>query len=332
MTKTTTHPAVGVFGTGSIGTRHLKLLAEAGVPVIAVPQRDARREELSRESWRCVRDLGELKQAGATAVIVATETTRHLDHVREAAELGFQVLAEKPLTASYAEAQLLKEKIGRLSERVHVACCMRFDEGLQKVKDLLPQIGKLYFSDVQARSYLPDWRPGRDYRRLYSSQRESGGVLLDLVHEIDYCLWFFGLPASVSGDLVNTGRLGIESTELASGKLHYGNGHLVQVNLDYLSRRSIRTARISGENGEIFYDVPGRVIELTIPGREKQAIRLSSAFTDMYRAQIAEWMSVLRGEPRRSLATFEEGVQALAICESWTQSHARKNSRIGVQS
>ncbi len=37
-----------------------------------------------------------------------------------------------------------------------------------------------------AQSWLPDWRPDRDYRESYSARLDEGGVLRDLVHEIDY--------------------------------------------------------------------------------------------------------------------------------------------------
>jgi predicted dehydrogenase len=40
--------------------------------------------------------------------------------------------------------------------------------------------------------YLPDWRPGTDYRQGYSARPDAGGgALRDLSHEIDLALWFF---------------------------------------------------------------------------------------------------------------------------------------------
>ena len=46
-------------------------------------------------------------------------------------------------------------------------------------------------------SYLPGWRPGTDYRQSYSAQRRlGGGVLLDVIHEVDYAAWVLGRGAT----------------------------------------------------------------------------------------------------------------------------------------
>ena len=263
-------PVIGVFGTGSIGSRHMKLLAEREAQVIVVPQREARRSELSQQGWRTASGLKELKELGASAVVVATETTKHLEHIQQALELGFRVLAEKPLVANFKEAGLLVRDYGSRSSDVRIACCMRFDEGLQRVKSLISEIGRPYLVEIECRSYLPGWRPGRDYRQMYSTQKESGGVLLDLIHEVDYMTWLFGRPMSVSGELINTGRLGIESTELACAHLFLPENCVVSMHLDYLSRQSKRTLKIAAESGDIHYNFLKRRIELFKPGRTNE--------------------------------------------------------------
>ena len=47
---------------------------------------------------------------------------------------------------------------------------------------------------VECQSWLPYWRPERDYRESYSARADEGGVLRDLVHELDYAIWAFGGP------------------------------------------------------------------------------------------------------------------------------------------
>ena len=87
-----------------------------------------------------------------------------------------------------------------------------------------------------ARWFFPDWRPNRDYRRSYSSRAEDGGVLRDLIHEIDYAVWLFGRPQSVFAKLFNLGRLGIEAEETVDLYWQAMAGYGISIHLDYLSR------------------------------------------------------------------------------------------------
>ena len=46
--------------------------------------------------------------------------------------------------------------------------------------------------------YLPYWHPKEDYKKSYASRKKlGGGVILTLIHEIDYLFWIFGKFKSV---------------------------------------------------------------------------------------------------------------------------------------
>ena len=62
------------------------------------------------------------------------------------------------------------------------------------LKDRLPGLHP-YCARVICSSYLPDWRPGVDYRTVYSAHKAmGGGVTIDLIHEWDYLVELFGVP------------------------------------------------------------------------------------------------------------------------------------------
>jgi len=68
-----------------------------------------------------------------------------------------------------------------------VACNMRFHPGPAMLRQLLNEraIGDLTFYRVHTGSYLPAWRAKQDYRQSYSASTETGGAILDCIHELD---------------------------------------------------------------------------------------------------------------------------------------------------
>ena len=68
---------------------------------------------------------------------------------------------------------------------------VRHDAGPQEA---LPALS-VYSARVLCSSYLPGWRPGVDYRTVYSAHKDmGGGVTIDLIHEWDYLVELFGKP------------------------------------------------------------------------------------------------------------------------------------------
>ena len=85
-------------------------------------------------------------------------------------------------------------------------------------------------------SYLPEWRPGTDYRECYSAHAElGGGVVLDLIHEWDYLSWLFGLPLETEGFCGHFSPLEITSDDVAVYAARYRD-LLLSLQLDYIGR------------------------------------------------------------------------------------------------
>jgi len=135
---------LAVLGTGSIGTRHLAALLRVGVEPVAVPIRTARAVELEAAGYRCVQSLKEAHALGATAAIIATETSRHAADVRDALTLGMHVLCEKPLSASSADSRDLPGIADSLGLGLFAAYCLRFDAGLLAFRSSLSEIGPVH--------------------------------------------------------------------------------------------------------------------------------------------------------------------------------------------
>lgn len=314
-----------VCGTGSIGIRHLRVLRDGlGLSPSAMPIRHARIRELQAEGIRTISGWQEAAGLAPQFAIIASDTSRHLADASEALALGANVLVEKPLAPSVLglhDFVQLAESCGR---RVFVACNLRFDAGLVLFRHHLPEIGRVHSVRIECQSFLPEWRPGTDYSRAYSARREEGGVLRDLIHEIDYAIWLFGPPSALFARLRNSGALGIESDESADILWESPSGTSVSIRLDYVSRISRRKMRAFGERGDLEWDYSSKRVSLALAGQPEQTWVVEQTRDQMMCAQAAAFLRCAEESDTSPLATLAEGAFAVAVCDT-----ARRSSDLG---
>ena len=321
---------VAVTGTGSAGMKHLAALSRiAGVQPIAVPQRSERRQQLEALGYATAADLDQVIKSGATHCIVATDSGRHLEDCNKALGGGLHVLCEKPLALGATEANEIRHRAVQAGRVLYVGCVLRFSESLNVFRQQLPEIGRIHSVRIEYQSYLPDWRPARDYRQSYSARLGEGGVLLDLTHEIDYAGWLFGWPDSVFARVRNLDRLGIGACEIAELSWQTPDGCLVSIGIDYLSRPQHRTIRAYGENGAISWDWHAGKVELALVGGEPAVSNSIQNVDDMFLIQAEAFIQMSSGQTsddsESNIATADDGAKAIAICDAAMRSSDLKS-------
>ena len=249
------HPSRAlVIGGGSIGQRHCEVLRHMGVSTALV----------SRHLAMGGAETGvyfSLAAAWAAErfdyVVVAVPTAAHGEVLRTLREeLGYRglCLCEKPLVAASCAAVWLTHPGTR------VGYVLRFHPVVRRARELLrgKRIRTLNFHVGQ---YLPDWRPGRDYRQCYSARRaDGGGVLRDLSHELDLLLHLGGPWQAVTALIGDRGELEIDSEASAELLVQMASGASGQCHLDYLARRVRRDFQIEYDGGSLRGDLIAGVL------------------------------------------------------------------------
>ncbi len=233
-----------VAGLGSIGTRHARILTELGLAVTTV----------SRRGGGDHRSIGEaLSRGQVDYVIIATETARHIDALRELAQAGFRgtVLVEKPLLARL-------EPLPSFSfAKLFVAYNLRFHPVMAALARRIEGRPAITVSAYVGQD-IRDWRPGRDHRDTASSTvAAGGGVLRDLSHELDYLLWLFGSWQRVAALGGASGARDLEVDDHLALLVEMERARVVQVHLDYLDRPGLRRIRINLADETIEADLVG---------------------------------------------------------------------------
>lgn len=255
-----------VVGAGSIGKRHVRNLRQLGVSRLAICDPDpAGRDAIGREAGIDERygELGDVALKEGDVVFICSPNHLHAEQAVYAAARGCHLFIEKPLAHTLDHLEELGRLVHRQSLVTLVGCNMRFYPCVATLKRLLGEgrIGRVLSFRVEAGIYLPNWRPHLDYRKNYGAHRaQGGGVILDMIHEIDYARWLFGDPVEVFSVSEKVSSLDIDTEDVGEITLRY-DGMIGNIHLDYLSHRYTRMVHAVGERGDLFWEWHAKGVE-----------------------------------------------------------------------
>lgn len=283
-----------VAGLGSIGLRHLRLLREALPRADIRALRHAGCGDTIEHANGCFSQLEEAQIFAPELAVISSPAPFHVDTARCLAETGAHLLVEKPIsdgTAGVPELVALCTNRGLVCQ---VGYNLRFLSTLQVFRTELAagRIGEVQMVRCEIGQYLPDWRPGMDYRTSVSAQRAlGGGVLLELSHELDMLRWIFGEVDWLSGWIGRQGALEVDVEDCVMIQMGFSGGPVAQLGMDFLRRDTTRTCTAIGTQGSLRWDaVAGRV--------------------DHFDPAEAAWIEVAQITPDRD-ASYREQIKAL---------------------
>jgi predicted dehydrogenase len=253
-----------VVGYGSIGKRHIKNILKLPNHQIIVC---TKHKDNFLDKNRCLvySSLNECLKEKPDVGLITNVTSLHVDTAIKLANSGCHLLIEKPLSHSGKNIKKLLNILEKNNSITLMGCNLRFHPCIKKIKELIlkKRIGSIISVKVENGSYLPDWHPKKDYSQSYAARKIlGGGVLLTMIHELDYLIWFFG---SVKGVFSITGKfsdLKISADDLSVMLIHFKNKVIGEVHLDYFQRSKIRSCKIIGTKGTIYWSSKNDFVKL----------------------------------------------------------------------
>ena len=258
-----------VIGYGSIGARHARLLKEVGCAVAVVSRRSIDFDLVFSDIESAI------KAHRPDYVVIANATNLHHETFDKLAKTVFsgKLLIEKPLF----------DRILPVPENafsfVAVAYNLRFHPLIRRLNSLLAH-ERVLSAQAYVGQYLPNWRPGTDYRSCYSASSErGGGVLLDLSHDLDCLTRLFGACeglAALGGQLSD---LEITSDDVFALILKLERCPVVTLQVNYLDRLGRRNIIVNTADHTYEADLIGST--LSVDGNVEQ---IPCARDESYRA------------------------------------------------
>lgn len=272
-----------VVGTGSVGRRHIANLLKLGVDVTAFSYRAASGESVPfGPAVNLAPDLEIAIAGNVDFVVVANQTDQHVDVAIKAAKNRKHLFIEKPLSANLDSVEDLCSLVSSNRLIVEAGFTLRFHPNLVWLKAFLEsgKLGEVYSVRAMVGQWLPNWRPGTDHRIGYGAfKSRGGGVIFDLVHELDLVTWLCGPAQDVSAITQVVPALEIETEGVAQIGLRLSTGVLAQIHLDYVRPVYGRSLEVVGSEGVLEWNYTRGEVFLTTRTEEAKLVhRVESDF------------------------------------------------------
>jgi predicted dehydrogenase len=280
------------------------------VRLVGVVDSDTARADAAGREFEC-RGFGSLEQLITThrevqAASVAVPTVQHLNVARQLMEAGMDVLIEKPVATSIAEADdliRLSQQFGRVAQVGHLE---RFNPA---VRATLPIITRPMFFEVHRLS-------------VFAPRSLDVDVVLDLmIHDLDIVLSFVNSPVKeirAVGLPILSGKV-----DIANVRVEFDSGCVANFTASRVSTERVRKLRFFQPRQYVSLDY-GRQDVLVFSVGQPQSVGTPSVNPQIGMAKLptvqeeplhAELKSFVEAVQQRSRPTvsLEEGRRALAV-------------------
>lgn len=231
-----------VIGVGSMGRNHARVYQDlTNSNLVAIVDADYQlAESISRlYGGKAYTDVDEMvSKEHPEAVSVAVPTKDHFSVVSKMINYGCHVLVEKPICATIDEAERLVQLSEQSGKILMVGHIERFNPAILELKKRLEnnELGRIFHLHASRLGPFP-------------ARIRDVGVILDLAtHDLDIMLFLTGSEATHL--FAETKQVVHETNEdLVNGLVHFSNGAIGLIDINWLTPTKIRELTVTGEKG-----------------------------------------------------------------------------------
>ena len=242
-------------------------------------------------------------------IFITNPTELHLLSLRQFHSKGKHFFIEKPVV-SLSQIEAAKQFQIREDSIYYVACPLRYNAVIQWIKNNIDPSDVISVRSISS-SYLPDWRPGQNYRDTYSAHKDlGGGVSIDLIHEWDYLTYLFGWPSRVNSMIGKKSDLKIDSDDYAIYIAEYTD-KIIELHLDYFGRKTIREVQLFTKEDTILGDLVNNKLTLM---RNSETIEFHEERDDYQKRELTYFFDLIN---HRGLMEdgYHHGVKVLELTQ-----------------
>ncbi len=302
---------VGVIGAGVMGENHIRTYSQmAGVELAGIADIDkARIESLSRQyRTKGFTDYRELLKESLDAVSIVVPTRLHTQVAMEAIKSGTNLLVEKPIADTVANAERIVACAKKAGIKIMVGHIERFNPAVIKMKELIDsgELGKVV--SVNTRRVGP-----------YNPRIRDVGVILDIgVHDIDIISYLYDREVD---EVYAIAGADIHSQEdHASIMLRFGENKAGIVETNWLTPHKARQFTVIGTGGVGYGDYMNQTVFI----HDKEWVKEAKVEKmEPLRNELEHFLRYCK-DGSAEIASGEDGINALKVALASIESYKTK--------
>ena len=330
---------VGVLGIGEMGLRHAQNLRRLvpGAHLVAVADIAAERARKVADELEIEHSFGSLDAMleckGIDAVVIAAPDKFHAPAVKAIAAAGKDMLCEKPLALTLADAHDLLDTVKRAGVRMQVGFMRRYDPGHAEA------MRRIEAGEIGEPVIFKSIGRDKDAPPLASYNGGLNGMLFytNSIHDFDLARWLMRdevtevqayTTVAIRPEVAQFGDVvaGLVNLKFAKGAI--GN---IESYAQAVYGYDVRT-EIVGSKGSILIGshLKSHASFLTVNGSAQiTADHFLTAFADAYLEEMKDFVNCMLSD-REPRVTGSDGLKALALAVAAEKSHLQKGASVKV--
>lgn len=311
-----------LIGYGNIAKKHIKHIKKI-IPSSSFFILKKRIKKIkNKKNISFIKNIKDVNSIKISYILICSPTSTHLEYLKKLSKFKAPIFMEKPLTNNFSKLKKIIKNKNYLKTNLIVGYVFRYSDNFRTILKLINKgkLRKIKYVKIKASSYLPDWRKNRNFRKTNSAQKKfGGGVLLELSHEIDYLIQFFGMPIKLLAKLTSSKKLNLNVESGAKCILFYKKNLTIDLQLDFHSKnKNLRYCNIYCEDKKLSWNLKNQNISFF--DKNKNVFKYKKNYNEMFYNQMKFF---LNNKKNFSKKEFIQYYKILNIIE-----HIKKSNKL----
>tara|TARA_B100000963_G_scaffold228699_1_gene199425 strand:+ start:831 stop:1751 length:921 start_codon:yes stop_codon:yes gene_type:complete len=246
-----------IIGTGSISQKHLSILSLLNYEIY-VYSKNNNKSSTKNSNIKKLSSLNNLKIF--EFAIIANKTSEHLSVLKKLVSQKIHLYCEKPIFHKKFDFKSLRNKIKKSKIVFHNGYQLQNDDKIRYIKKKLKNINARSFQIAVGHDFTKWRKQGVSKNSYFSDYKKGGGVIFELVHEINLISLLFGKIKKINTFKLKSKKYKCE--DIATSIITTKKNIIGTLYQDMYSNVFFREFRIVTNKGYFLIDlVKNRVIE-----------------------------------------------------------------------